>query len=749
MRPFMTLLCGMILFCTGCAGGAVSGALSFNPGSAVPGEYPAGNFIVTWSGDNGGSLVITHRDDREKALWSSIPGRAFLAAGIGSETIREERGSFSICDDLRALFADQAVDSISVMGDSVVIEGSLSGRKAPSRVSYRLVFKETDPGHLGFTFIPGGDDCNRTYLIYSSEKDEQFFGFGEQFSCFNLKGKKVPIFVMEQGVGRGAQPITFAADMTAGSGGDWHTTYAGVPHYVTSRLRSLFLENYEYASFDLRAKDRVVIELFSPAMRGRILRGDSPAALIGSYTRYAGRMRPLPDWIMEGAVVGIQGGTAAVRNIYEKLRERGVPIAALWLQDWVGNRATSFGTQLWWNWTLDRERYPGWEELVRDLGRDGVKVMTYVNSFLADVSERNQPGTRNLFREADDRGYLVKDGNGKPYMIKNTSFSAGLVDLTNPAARKWLKEVIRREVVARGAMGWMADFGEALPMDSVLHSGEPPSAYHNRYPEEWARLNREVIDETGRGNDYLFFSRSGYRRSPAYSTLFWLGDQLVTWDRHDGIKTAVTSLLSGGISGFSLNHSDIGGYTTITHWLKNYHRSRELIMRWMELNAFTTVFRSHEGNIPGANIQVYSDEETMAHFARCAKLYRAWKAYRKDLVRQAAETGLPVVRHPFIHYPDDPEVWRLSYEQFMVGADLMVAPVLDPGEDTVRAYLPGGKWVHLWTGKEYDATAGGIRVSLPAPSGKPCVLYAAGSEAGRELVRNLTREGLLREEVAR
>ncbi|MBN2079762.1 MAG: alpha-glucosidase [Spirochaetes bacterium] len=743
MRTFMALSCCAILFCAGCAGGAVPGMLAFNSESAAPGEYPAGGFIVTWSGENGGEAIVTHREDREKVLWSSIPGRAFIAAGKGIETIREERGSFSIRDDLGTLCAEQTLDSISVEKNMVILKGTLSGKGASSSVGYRLEFRETGPNQLGFTLSLGDEAFNRTYLVYSSDADEQFFGFGEQFSFFNLKGKKLPIFVMEQGVGRGAQPITLAANLTAGSGGDWHTTYAGVPHYITSKLRSLFLENYEYVSFDMRDRDRVTIELFSPVMKGRILRGDSPVALIEAYTLYSGRMRPLPDWIMEGAVLGIQGGTDAVREIYKRLASRGVPIAALWLQDWVGNRTTSFGRQLWWNWTLDRERYPGWHTLVRDLGKKGVRVMIYVNPFLADVSERKRQGIRNLFREANMRGFLVKDGKGKPYMIKNTSFSAGLVDLTNPAARSWLKGVMRQEVIATGAMGWMADFGEALPMDAVLHSGESPSAYHNRYPEEWARLNREVIQETGRGSDYVFFSRSGYRRSPAYSTLFWLGDQLVTWDRHDGIKTAVTGLLSGGISGFSLNHSDIGGYTTITHRLKNYHRDRELIMRWMELNAFTTVFRSHEGNIPGANIQVYSDEETIAHFALCAKLYRAWKGYRKDLVRQAAETGLPVVRHPFIHYPGDREVWRLSYEQFMVGADLMVAPVLDPGEDIVNAYLPDGKWVHLWTGKVYDATGGGIRFSVPAPPGKPGVFFSMGSAAGRELVDNLKREGIL------
>jgi alpha-glucosidase (family GH31 glycosyl hydrolase) len=90
----------------------------------------------------------------------------------------------------------------------------------------------------------------------------------------------------------------------------------------------------------------------------------------------------------------------------------------------------------------------------------------------------------------------------------------------------------------------------------------------------------------------------------------------VSWDEHDGIKSAVTGLLSSGLSGYSLEHSDIGGYTAIDHPLLKYHRSKELLMRWSELAAFTVVFRTHEGNRPEVNHQIYSDEETFRHFSR-------------------------------------------------------------------------------------------------------------------------------------
>lgn len=82
-------------------------------------------------------------------------------------------------------------------------------------------------------------------------------------------------------------------------------------------------------------------------------------------------------------------------------------------------------------------------------------------------------------------------------------------------------------------------------------------------------------------------------------------------------------MLSGGISGYSLNHPDIGGYTAIDSFPLRYYRSKELLLRWTELAAFTAVFRTHEGNRPEVNHQIYSDDETLRHFSRFAKVYAA------------------------------------------------------------------------------------------------------------------------------
>ena len=248
------------------------------------------------------------------------------------------------------------------------------------------------------------------------------------------------------------------------------------------------------------------------------------------------------------------------------------------------------------------------------------------------------------------------------HLVDQGGFRAAVVDLSNEEARGWLSDLLVGQMEL-GVSGWMADFAEALPWDARLSSGEPGSSWHNRYPVEWARLNREAARRAGVEAEHLAFHRSGGTESPRWARAFWLGDQLVSWDGHDGLRTVVPALLSSGLSGYALQHSDTGGYLSLELGEGlTFVRTRELLQRWVELNAFTSLLRLHATNRPESNHQWDDDEETQAHFVRLCKVFSALSGYRERLMAEAEAHGWPVVRHPLLHHPDDPEAWRVTQQ---------------------------------------------------------------------------------------
>jgi alpha-glucosidase len=710
---------------------------------AVPATetHPLGDFrlIRTATG-----LQIAHRSAPDRIIWDTVADGDFLVAETATANTREfgtPEGSFEITDTVSASFAQPTINAIEVSGNTAVVTGKLSG--TARGITYKLVFEAMSKSHLRFVITVDAAEVNRIRLVAGSVAEEAIFGFGQQLTYFNQKGFVLPILVQEHGVGRGQPVVTEIIDRLANRGGGTpFVTEAPVPHYLTSRLRSLFLENTEYSTFDMRQPDQIEIKVWSATMTGRILYGRTPLDLVEAFTEYTGRMRELPDWIHQGVILGTQGGTDVVRGKVDTANKAGIPLAGVWLQDWPGVRVTSTGRQLWWNWQLDETYYPGWKQLVADLERQGARMLTYINPFLS-----TEEGHNSLYTEALAKGYLVRKADGTPFLNRNTTFSAALIDLSNPEARTWIKGVMKREMIEKaGASGWMNDFGEALPFDGKLHNGADPAVWHNRYAQEWARVAREAIEEAGRGDDIVFFDRSGFTQSPGAATLFWLGDQIQNWSEYDGIKTAVVGMLSGGISGASLIHSDTGGYSAFKldvagREIPIIARTPELMMRWAELNAFTAVLRTHEGLVPAISAQFDSSPELLAHTARFAKVYKGLASYRKRHVAAAAAQGYPLTRHLFLHYPDDRNTYGLRY-QYLLGPDLLVAPVMDKGATSLEVYWPeGAEWVDLWTGA--SAGRAGEWTRAPAPLGRPAVFLRKGAESADEILGGLKGAGVL------
>lgn len=629
-----------------------------------------------------------------------------LFLGVGKQTIHTYHGNFHISDEVveRVPFAEFSAKQTK----SGVVVRFFRDRRASV---FTLELREEN-GRLEGKGSCDDQRYNRLWLSLFAEPGEHVYGLGEQYSAFDLRGKNYPIFTMEQGVGRNKKTLTtFLADQLDGGGGDYWTTYYPEATFVSSRLYYLHLHGYEYAEVDLSHKDRHRLHVWQNHIRFTVSVNETYPGLLGDLSGLVGRQPSLPDWMMSGIVLGMQGGSELCRKKLDRMLAAGTAVSAVWTQDWVGKRVTSFGKRLQWDWRWNSELYPNLPQDIRENEERGVRWMGYINPYLV------QGGV--LFEEAQKQGFFVKRRDGTDYLADFGEFDCGFVDLTNPAACAWLKRIVSENMISLGLKGWMVDFGEYLPTDCVVYSGQEAVSAHNEWPTLWARLNYEALEESGMLGKIAFFTRSGATGTQKYSPLMFSGDQFVDFSADDGLPSVVNAALSLGMTGFGMLTFDIGGYTA----LFGKFRTKELLLRGCEFAAFTPVMRTHEGNRPDENTQFDADDETVAFFSRFSRIHRALSPYLMELSRKNCETGLPVMRPLFLHYPAEERAYTEPYE-YLLGPDILVAPVVEEGASERTLYLPDDHWVHLWSGRKY----GGGEVTVAAPIGEPPVFYRAGGE---------------------
>jgi sulfoquinovosidase len=634
----------------------------------------------------------------------------------GRARYRMNRGTFKTKDkikDKKRLFFTHREDNRYVFKNKdVILEIDVTENSGKRTLSLRL-----------------NDDSNRIWISFAADPNEHIYGCGEQFGFFDLKGKKVDIWVSEHHslkklLSKFLFEKLFGVHPKRTGTYRNHRTYYAQPSFLSSTRMFCHVDSTAFQTFSFEKKE-TTLHIREIPKKITFLSADDFLSLSEKVSDLLGKQPPLPAWTEKGAIIASQGGTERLLENVSIAEKNGIPLSAVWSQDWSGQLITAFGSQVFWNWQVDEKLYPDLKKTILDLRSKGIRFLGYINTFLKEDSA--------LYVEAENKGYLVKNEKGDVYPIKSTTFKAGIVDLTNPAAYAWYKSIIKTNMIDLGMSGWMADFGEYLPTDAIV-SGGNAETLHNTWPVLWAKLNHEAISET-KTRDLFFFTRAGFTKSIPYIHSMWAGDQHVDFSYRDGLASAITSMLSMSVTGIGLTHSDIGGYTTIFHM----KRDKELFMRWTEMNVFTPLFRCHEGNKPEVNVQFSHDLETLEHFRTMADYFSHLSPYLKDMKAIYQEKGIPVNRPLFFHF-DEQEAYTCMH-QFMYGSDLLIAPVIDRKTRAMDVYLPKGSWVQLFTEKTFT----GGKIHIETPLGRPIAFYREDSSY-RSLfadIRHLEKESAI------
>lgn len=541
-------------------------------------------------------------------------------------------------------------------------------------------------GALGFrSSVRGG--TAQPYLSWKIRNGEKFFGLGEKWNKVEKTSTRATIW---------------ASDTCGSNSNDM--SYKSIPYLLSSRGWGLFLHSsfrsfWEVGSFSyvsgscLTEDDKLDAFFFF---------GDGFKELIRIYTGLTGRPQPVPDWAL-----GVWMSRCQYKNMGEAeaamdgLRERDIPadvihLDPMWMKDHyyfkIGVDACDF--------VRNDTAFPDLPGLMSKWRKNGFRTCLWVNPYIPEGGAIYDHAARHGYLLQSTRGGLARLSHGEP---------VGMIDFTNPAARDWWKGKLK-ELLADGAAVLKPDYGDRVPEDALFHNGKTGRELHNMYLFWFAETCYQACGEVhGYG---MVWRRAGYigsQRCPGT----WAGDTRSTWEE---MLACLRGGLSAGFNGEAFWGGDIGGFTGPAP-------SPELYIRWAQWGLLSPLSRFHGANCPR---EPWHFGETAVEVVRhYAKLRYRLIPYLKQCAEEAYTTGVPILRHLHLEYPNEPGTEFID-DQYLLGPDLLVAPVFEPGATERTVYFPSGEWIDVDDStRSYE---GGRWHTVSAPLERIPLFRRAGSE---------------------
>ena len=367
---------------------------------------------------------------------------------------------------------------------------------------------------------------------------------------------------------------------------------------------------------------------------------------------------------------------------------------------------------------FDKERFPDPAAMIANLHKQGIQVVLWQ----IPVLKKLEPGRVCPEHEADcleavEKGFVVKNTDGSPYLIPEGRWFSGsmIPDFTNPAACEWWFEK-RRYLLEMGVDGFKTDGGEFVYDDSaVFYNGQTGAQMRNGYAAAYTKVYADFA-----GKERVLFSRAGYTCCQT-TPIHWAGDQQSTWK---ALRHVLPPGLNAGLSGIPFWSFDIAGFAGAIP-------SAELYLRSFAMGTFCPVMQWHSEPAGGQFSELLAVSEegindrspwNIAKVRKapqvrelCRKLCKEREKLLPYLLEEAkvsARTGRPLMAALLAYWPEDKKACAID-DQYMLGSRLLVAPVLKQGERGRNVYLPEGSWQDYWTGEETAGSCQVYRECLP------------------------------------
>jgi len=558
---------------------------------------------------------------------------------------------------------------------------------------------------------------------FAAPAGARYLGFGERSNAVDQTGNEVESFV-----GEGPYASAQEYDTVAGAIPPWglhrraDATYFPMPWLLSTSGYGVLVDDTRTSRFALpgRRGGSWSVSVDSPSLALRVFAGPTPAQVLRRLTTRTGRQpAPAAPWLLGPWFQTGHGNESPDEQDYVRiLRRADAPVSAAETH----MRYMPCGA--------DRGREQSERARTAAFHAAGLASLTYLREAVcADDASAYAEGTQ--------KGVFTKRADGSVYSYR--AFVGGRVtdvaqiDFTAPGADAFHGSLLGR-AVANGHDGWMEDYGEYTPPDSVSADGRPGTEMHNLYPVLYHRSGFRFARAQKR--PIARFVRSGWTGVHPYAQIVWGGDPATRWG-YDGLQSAVTQALSMGLSGISLWGSDVGGFFSLTAEEK---LTPELLARWIEFGAVSGVMRTKAEGI-GVGLkdrpQIW-ERPTLPLWRRYAKLRTQLYPYLVAADREYRRSGLPIMRHLSLVAPGDRRAAGVQ-DAFGFGPSLLAAPVLRPGRRSRRTYLPRGRWVDLWRSAAFESRSGalalgrarvlsgGRSVSTPAPLDELPLFARAGA----------------------